>query len=165
MSHKKEYVVINAIYFTPIFRFLLASNLYPAIAFLLRDWVVLLIIVISQGKQVNFSVITSSYKAGKIRAEMRTGSILVLIFFLNQQFIYLFCCFYCLQCTTFWDQSYHHLILTFTDFNVSKTGPFSLSYCFPFQWQKLELSENVMECYQFLWIFLHRIALCHFMPL
>lgn len=81
MSHKKEYVVINAIYFTPIFRFLLASNLYPAIAFLLRDWVVLLIIVISQGRQVNFSVITSSYKAGKNRAEMRTGSILVLIFF------------------------------------------------------------------------------------
>lgn len=81
MSHKKEYVVINAIYFTPIFRFLLASNLYPAIAFLLRDWVVLLIIVISQGKQVNFRVITSSYKAGKNRAEMRTGSILVLIFF------------------------------------------------------------------------------------
>lgn len=84
MSHKKEYVVINAIYFTPIFRFLLASNLYPAIAFLLRDWVVLLIIVISQGKQVNFRVITSSYKAGKNRAEMRTGSILVLIFFLSR---------------------------------------------------------------------------------
>lgn len=82
MSHKKDYVVINAIYFTPIFRFLLASNLYPAIAFLLRDWVVLLIIVISQGRQVNFSMITSSYKAGKNRAEMRTGSILVLIFFL-----------------------------------------------------------------------------------
>lgn len=78
---KKEYVVINAIYFTPIFRFPLASNLYPAIAFLLRDWVVLLIIVISQGRQVNFSMITSSYKAGKNRAEMRTGSILVLIFF------------------------------------------------------------------------------------
>lgn len=89
MSHKKEYVVINAIYFTPIFRFLLASNLYPAITFLLRDWVALLIIVISQGKQANFSMITSSYKAGKNRAEMRTGSILVLIFFffLNQQFI------------------------------------------------------------------------------
>lgn len=81
MSHKKEYIVINAIYFTPIFRFLLASNFYPAIAFLLRDWVVLLIIVISQGRQVNFSVITSSSKAGKNRAEMRTGSILVLIFF------------------------------------------------------------------------------------
>lgn len=81
MSHKKEYVVINAIYFTPIFRFLLASSLYPAIAFLLRDWVVLLIIVISQGKKVNFSMITSSYKTGKNRAEMRTGSILVLIFF------------------------------------------------------------------------------------
>lgn len=100
MSHKKEYIVINAIYFTPIFRFLLASNLYPAIAFLLRDWVVLLIII-SLGRQVNFSVITSSYKAGKNRAEMRTGSILVLIFFLNHQFIYLFYCLYCLQCTTF----------------------------------------------------------------
>lgn len=139
MSHKKEYVVINAIYFTPIFRFLLASSLYPAIAFLLRDWVVLLIIVISQGKQVNFSVITSSYKAGKNRAEMRTGSILVLLFwgFFNQQFIYFFSCFYCLQCTTFWDCSYLHLILTFTDFNVSEPGPFILSYCFPFQWQKL----------------------------
>lgn len=81
MSHKKEYVVINAIYFTPIFRFLLASNLYPAIAFLLRDWVVLLIIVISQGRQVNFSMITSSYKAGKNRAEMRTGSYLGFDFF------------------------------------------------------------------------------------
>lgn len=85
MSHKKEYVVINAIYFTPIFRFLLASNLYPAIAFLLRDWVVLLIIVISQGKQVNFNVITSSYKAGKNRAEMRTESILVLDFFFKSR--------------------------------------------------------------------------------
>lgn len=138
MSHKKEYVVINAIYFTPIFRFLLASNFYPAVAFLLRDWVVLLIIVISQGRQVNFSMITSSYKAGKNRAEMRTGSILVLIFFFNQQFIYLFCCLYCLQCTTFRDCSYLHLILTLTDFNMSKTGPFILSYCFPFQWQKLE---------------------------
>lgn len=81
MSREKEYVVINAIYFTPIFRFLLASNLYPAIAFLLRDWVVLLIIVNSQGKQVNFSMITSSYKAGKNRAEMGIGSILGLIFF------------------------------------------------------------------------------------
>lgn len=89
MSHKKEYVVINAIYFTPIFRFLLASNLYPAIAFLLRDWVVLLIIVISQGRQVNFSVITSSYKAGKNRAEMRTGSILVLIFFFFESTVYI----------------------------------------------------------------------------
>lgn len=79
--HEKEYVVINAIYFTPIFRFLLASNLYPATAFLLRDWVVLLIIS-SQGKQVNFSAITSSYKEGKNRAEMRTGSILGLIFVL-----------------------------------------------------------------------------------
>lgn len=83
MSHKKEYVVINAIYFTPIFRFLLASNLYPAITFLLRDWVALLIIVISQGKQVNFSMITSSDKAGKNRAEMRTGSILIFFFFLK----------------------------------------------------------------------------------
>lgn len=81
MSHKKEYVVINAIYFTPIFRFLLASNLYPAMTFLLRDWVALLIIVISQGKQVNFSMITSSSKAGKNRAEMRTGSILIFFFF------------------------------------------------------------------------------------
>lgn len=30
VPHEKEYVVINAIYFTPIFRFLLASNLCPA---------------------------------------------------------------------------------------------------------------------------------------
>lgn len=81
MSHEKERVVINAIYFTPIFRFLLASNLYPAMAFLLRAWVVLLIIANSQGKQVNFSMITSSYKAGKNRAEMRIGSIFVLTFF------------------------------------------------------------------------------------
>lgn len=81
MLREKEYIVINAIYFTPIFRFLLASNLYPAIAFLLRDWVVLLIIVNSQGKQVNFGMITLSYKAGKNRAEMRIGSILVLRFF------------------------------------------------------------------------------------
>lgn len=102
MSHEKERVVINAIYFTPIFRFLLASNLYPAMAFLLRAWVVLLIIANSQGKQVNFSMITSSYKAGKNRAEMRIGSIFVLTF-LNQQFVYLFCCFYCFQYTTFWD--------------------------------------------------------------
>lgn len=81
MSHEKERVVINAIYFTPIFRFLLASNLYPAMAFLLRAWVVLLIIANSQGKQVNFSMITSSYKAGKNRAEMRIGSIFGLTFF------------------------------------------------------------------------------------
>lgn len=80
MSHEKERVVINAIYFTPIFRFLLASNLYPAMAFLLRAWVVFLIIANSQGKQVNFSMITSSYKAGKNRAEMRIGSIFVLTF-------------------------------------------------------------------------------------
>lgn len=104
MSREKECVVINAIYFTPIFRFLLASNLYPAIAFLLRDWVALLIIVNSQGKQVNSIMITSSYKAGKNRSEMRIGSMLVLIFyFLNQQFIYLFCCFYCFQGTALWD--------------------------------------------------------------
>lgn len=105
MSHEKEYVVINAIYFTPIFRFLLASNLYPAIAFLLRDWVVLLKIASSQGKQVNFSVITSRYKAGKnrMRNENRKYLGFDFFFFLNQQFIYLFCCFYCFQCTTFWD--------------------------------------------------------------
>lgn len=81
MSHEKKRVVINAIYFTPIFRFLLASNLYPAMAFLLRAWVVFLITANSQGKQVNFSMITSSYKAGKNRAEMRIGSIFVLTFF------------------------------------------------------------------------------------
>lgn len=166
VSHEKEYVVINAIYFTPIFRFLLASNLYPAFAFLLRDWVVLLIIASSQGKQVNFSMITSRYKAGKNRMRNENRKYLGFDFFFFESTVHI------LVLLLFLLSVYHFLglILPPSDFNFhwlqsEQNWAFYSKLLFSFSMAKNRLNWQCYGMLQIFVIFTQDSTLCHSMPL